>query len=1425
MERPHPLPAVQSTERIIGNCPAIDALRAQIRHLAPFDSVGHPAVPTVLLHGETGTGKGLMARVIHDSGPRAHGPFIDLNCAAIPDTLLEAELYGFTAGAFTDAKRAKPGLFEAASGGTLFLDEIDALPLVLQGKVLTVIEEKRVRRLGAVTERPVDVKLIAATQAELSVRVAEERFRGDLYQRLAVVLLDIPPLRDRGEDVLILAQELLRQCAEAYRLSPKRLSASAEEWLRAYSWPGNVRELSHLLERVMLLSTETIIDPDTLERLCLPRLPSGAPRALVTDTRAAEDDVARITQALRQTRGNVEGAARLLGWSRKAIRYRMRKYGIARPHRGDKPLIPSPAREESQRAGPEPVAFPLPPVSSPTRGEEQPEEDVALTPNWEQKPVAMLAIELSWPVAADGESPRYEPWTVSRRWEQAIVEKVQGFGGILLQRSPSLLLAVFGLPYTLEQLPQRAVQAALALRQLLAATPAGEGGPELRQAVHWGLLMVDVTARDPMAQVLAIGDTLARPVRLLGHTAPGEILVSPKIAPMVEGWCELQACDGPFRAEPSDGIWAYTVVGLKPRLSPLAVYAQRPLSRFVGRERELAVLEDLLGQAREGRGHVVGVVGEPGVGKSRLCYELMQAHAAHDWLILETSADSYSQTTPYRPVIDLLKAYFQLDARDDLQTIRDKVTDKLLALETTLQPILPALLVLLEVPVDNSQWQALDPSQRRQRTMDAVKYLLLRQDQIQPICLVVENLQWIDVETQAFLDSLVESLPAACLLLLVSYRPEYRHDWGSKTYYTQLRLDPLPSQNAAALLQALLGDDLGTHGRAPLRELTQRLITWTEGNPFFLEESVRSLVETHILTGEPGAYRLVQPVRRLQVPATVQAVLAARIDRLPAEDKRLLQTAAVIGEEVSYTVLQTIGARPATALRQGLARLQQGEFLYECGLFTELAYRFKHALTHEVAYESLQQEHRRDLHACIVTALETLYPDRLAEQVERLAHHALRGEVWDKALAYCRQAGTKAGTRSAYREAVACFEQAMEALTHLPENRTIHEQAIDLHLDLRSMLNPLGEIGRIHDHLREAEILAKTLNDQRRLGEISDRLCQISWRMGDYEAALACGQRALAIGMARGDVRLQFNTNLHLASTYRMLGDYGRAIACLRTNVVALDGVLPPRRFGLGGDNSVVSRTRLSVCLAERGAFAEGITYGEDGVRMAEADDHPYSCATACGDVGDLYLRQGDFHKAIAVLERGMELCRDWQIHLLFPHVALPLGATYALSGRVAEALPLLERVVERAGAMGIIPYVSKGLASLSEGYRLVGRSDEAMLLAQRALEVARQHNERGNQAWALRLLGEIAAHCEPSEVEVAAAHYRQALALAEELGMRPLQAHCRLGLGTLYAKMGQRDSARDELASAIKLYRAMDMTFWLPQAEAWLAQAGAQLE
>src|SRR5256886_10027979 len=294
----------------------------------------------------------------------------------------------------------------------------------------------------------------------------------------------------------------------------------------------------------------------------------------------------------------------------------------------------------------------------------------------------------------------------------------------------------------------------------------------------------------------------------------------------------------------------------------------------------------------------------------------MHSHRMESCRILEAASASYGKATSYLPVIELLSAYLQIEGWDDKRKVREKVIGKLLSLDRALEPSLPALLALLEVPLEDDEWERLEPAERRQRTLDGVKHLLLRESHVQPLVIAFEDLHWIDSESRARLDSLVESLPAARVLLLVTYRPEYQHGWSSKTYYTQLRLDPLPAANADELLQVLLGHALSL---APLKP---RLIAQTQGNPFFLEESVRILVETGVLVGERGAYHLAKPLESLQVPASVQVVLAVRIDRLPPEDKRLLQTAAVIGTEV-----------PEEALYRSLTHLQAAEFLYETRLF------------------------------------------------------------------------------------------------------------------------------------------------------------------------------------------------------------------------------------------------------------------------------------------------------------------------------------------------------------------------------------------------------------------------------------------------------------------------------------------------------------
>ncbi len=522
----------------------------------------------------------------------------------------------------------------------------------------------------------------------------------------------------------------------------------------------------------------------------------------------------------------------------------------------------------------------------------------------------------------------------------------------------------------------------------------------------------------------------------------------------------------------------------------------------------------------------------------------------------------------------------------------------------------------------------------------------------------------------------------------------------------------------------------------------------------------------------------------------------------------------MIGTDVSFALLRAIADVPEAALHHGLAHFQAAEFLYETRLFPAPEYTFKHALTHEVAYGSLLLERRRVIHGRVVEALEALAPERGAEQVERLAHHALRGEVWAKAVTSCQQAGARAWDRAAFREAVAYFEQALQALAHLPEHGDTRGLAIDLRLALDGPLTPLGENGRRLALLGEAEVLARALDDRARLGRVLARMCHILGLTGDLDGAMATGQQALELAAALGDSALEGQAAYRLGQMYHAIGDFGRAAELLRRNVEAAD-----RESGTSSTNfRITSRASLALTFSALGAFAEGRRHGEEALRLATLEGRGVAPVIAHCYLGELYLAQGDLEHAILVLEQGLALCRASGNRNVLRSIAADLGSAYALQGRLAEGRALLEE--------GIREHISTGarqrphvVAWLSEVCRLAGRGEEAWQHARQALDLARQQKARGNEALALHQLGVVQAHADPPDVAQAEAHYQQALALAEDLGMRPLQAHCHLGLGTLYVKIGQREQARAALTTAIALYRAMDMSFWLPRAEAALAE------
>ncbi len=960
-----------------------------------------------------------------------------------------------------------------------------------------------------------------------------------------------------------------------------------------------------------------------------------------------------------------------------------------------------------------------------------------------------------------------------------MMEAVHRYEGTVNQVMGDGIMALFGAPLAHEDHAVRACYAALRMQERVGryaedARRTSGVSIEIRAGLNSGEVVVRSIRSDLRMDYTAVGQTTHLAARMEQLATAGSTFMTAATLRLAEGFVvvkPLGLVNVKGLAEPAE---VYELTGAGAARTRLHAAAARGLSRFVGRDPELEQLRRALEQAGAGRGQIVAVVGEPGVGKSRLFYEFTRSHRTRGWRVLEAASASYARAASYLPVSDLLRDYFKIGAQDDQREIREKVTGKLLTLDRALEPTLPAVLSLLDVATDDSPWETLEPRERRQRTLDAVKRLLLRESRVQPLVVVFEDLHWSDGETQAVLDALVESLPASRIALLVNYRPEYSHGWAGKTYYAQVRLDALPPKSADDLLRGPLGED-------PALE-------------------------------ERGAYRLAKPVEAIEVPATVQAILAARIDRLPAEDKHLLQAASVIGKDVPLELLRAVADLGEQEFPRLLVRLTAAEFLDEASLFPDPEYTFKHALTHEVAYGSLLHERRRDLHGRIVEAIERLHAERLPEHVERLAHHAFQGAEWDKAVTYLRQAGLKAVMRSAHREAIVNLEHALAALRHLPKDRETTALAVDLRLDLAVALSQSARYGDILRRMTEAEPLAESLEDRARLGQVLVRMAQVLRLNGGYDGALRVGHRAVAIADELGDPLLRSGTRHRLGQIYFAVGDYPRAAELLRGSVDLL-GNLTGTADELGYVRGVGPHAWLAYPLAFLGEFTEAIPLARRALGLAESGNRPGDLIVSLGALGLIYLHQGDHHEAISALERGLALCRSWNILDWSPTMTSALAAAYARQGRLAEAIAVHQRAAEEE-ARETQGTPAAGVLRFGETYLLADRVDDARACAERAHSLSRAAGERSIEVRALRLLGEVAA-CGPSpDAGQSEQLLGDALARSEALGLRPNAARCHLGLGALYAGTGRREQSEAHLATALGMFREMGMPYWTEQTE-----------
>jgi class 3 adenylate cyclase/tetratricopeptide (TPR) repeat protein len=995
---------------------------------------------------------------------------------------------------------------------------------------------------------------------------------------------------------------------------------------------------------------------------------------------------------------------------------------------------------------------------------------------------------------------------------ELMMEAVHRYEGTVNQVMGDGIMTLFGAPLAHEDHAVRACYAALRMQDAVkrhAESARRQHGVnvQIRVGLNSGEVVVRAIGSDLQMDYTAVGESTHLAARMEQLARPGTTLITAATWRLAERYVEVQ----PYGRVPIKGlkepVEVYELRRATPVQSQLRATSARGVTRMLGRSAEIDTLQDAANRSALGHGQVVTIVGEPGIGKSRLLWEFAHSKATEGWRSLEANGVSYGGATPYLPLRELLTAYFDIDDADEPRRIREKVTSALVALDPALASAAAAIVAIGNLSTDDAEWEALPPIEVRQRIFKAVKDVLLAESRRQPLLLVFENLHWFDSETESLLDSLVAGTAEAAVLIVITARPEYHHRWPDGAPVTALRLDPLARDAAQALLDSLIGTD------AALQPLKARLIAHTDGNPFFLEESVQTLVETGVLIGARGDRRLGVPDTTIRIADRVQSVVAARIDRLPPAGKHLLQTAAVIGLDVPVALLEAVSTLPAAALAPELAALEEAGFLRTSRLFPDRAYSFKHALTQDVAYGELLKDQRRTLHAAVITALESVAFERLAEQVERLAFHATRAERWAQAVTYLREAAQHASARSANKEAVTFFENALAALRHLPETSETLALAVDLRLDMRPALLQLGRLEAIVALSKDAEALAERLGDETRLARVYSYLINYHYLRGEQETATDYGTRCLAVAERTGDRGLATLVRRYVGHSLHARGESARAAEVF--------GALATAETEGSTTSTVAAWAWRAFALADLGDFDGADTAADRARAVAELSRHPYSQAIAWSLTGLVWAARGQFDRAVPALTRAVTICREANLTVWQPIPSSMLGLCLTRLKRADDGLPLLEEAVRQSDELGVRAYVARWTAQLGEALLLAGHPQRATAAADRAIELAVRHGERGNEAEARLLRASLAARPEALDAPTAVEEYERALTIAERLDMRPLQARTHLGLGRLHRTLNHTEEAEDHIARAIVLFSSMGMGSWLEQAEPDLRALG----
>jgi DNA-binding NtrC family response regulator/tetratricopeptide (TPR) repeat protein len=1345
---------VNQLAELIGSSPAMEEVRDQIRRLVARQQSGH-RLPSIMIVGETGTGKGLVAHLLHRSSSRAGGPFVPINCAAIPDTLLEAELFGYERGAFTDARHPKAGLFQTAHHGTIFLDEVGLLPEGLQAKLLKALEERAVRRLGGTRSEPFDAWVLSATNTDLTAALRERRFREDLYHRLAVLTLSLPPIRERGEDVVVLAEHYLARACADYGLPPKTISQATRAQLTAFPWPGNVRQLANVMERVALLGDAREVTPQMLALPLTPSIGAAAPAAVAGPATKSMDATAmrrHVLDTLEQHRWNISHSAAALRITRNTLRAWIEKYGLREGAQGARSPVAS-----RPPAAPEPPAPSVPAEHLPMSADTFISEPASTKIRWERRQLILLRLVLPGPSGLDSlhdTSPLLE----------VLIDKVRSFGGRIEELSPTSIGAVFGME-TMEEASRRAAHAGMAMLRLLEQGRHGDGGGiTARAGIHAAVLMVGQAGDMQHIDADARRTAWAALDSLVSAGPPGAVMVTAAAAPLLQRRFVLTAPAAPVPTTEA----AFLLVGPE----RAAIRAGGRLTSFVGRQQDLGLLESRFKAAIEGRGQLIAISGEAGIGKSRLLHEFRQRIGDHRVTYLEAHCISYGTTIPYLPILELLRRAFRIDDADAPPLVTSKIQRVLDRFGLSGVEAVPALLELLGIK-KSEEAPALVPEVIQARIRDIVRHLIVSSSRRRPLIVVVEDLHWMDAASEALGLSLLHGIDTLPIFVLLTYRAGYRQPWMDRSYVTQIALPPLSREDSVGIVRAMLDIPVPP-------ALTDLIVDRAEGNPFFLEELAHVVVEQSDL-GEPRT-----------VPETIQEVLLARINRLADGARRMLETAAVIGRSVSRRLLSATWAGPEP-LDELLPDLVRQEFLYETtSTAGETEYVFRHALTQESAYQNLVESTRSRLHGVAGQALERLYAGRLEEVVELLAHHYGRSALDEQAVDYGILAAEKAARRWANMEARTAFTTVLGRLDRMPRSRENLVRRLDAVLKQSEIRFALGE------HRAQLQGLAAVHNIVEQVADPARRAAWLYWSgflhslVGDpLEIAIALCQEAAALVEGAGLEDLRPFADCCLAQAYSFAGDLDRAMTAGER---ALAG------FEARGNVWWACRTMwiLSMTANALGQWSRSLAYCRRALEHGEAADDLRLKVVAWSRIAGTQTQRGDAKAGLAACESALRLGPT-----PFDTAMINAVRGYALvkNGDVSIGLRTLREAVEWFGGSHLLYTRSLYSVWLADSLVRSGDRESGRALAATVLATSESVGYRHLEGVAHRVLGESLT---ADDGDAATVHLERAHRVLDETGARSELAKALVAEAGLRAARGDADDAHRLLGEAGRIFEAL---------------------